>query len=227
MDVTEAIAEIRALARPGGIEGLARYGVRPHSEVVGTTLTDLRALAGRIGRDHDLALALWDAGVHEGRLLAALVADPSRVDEALMERWAAGFDSWDVCDVVCGNLFDRTPFAHATALEWSRRDPEFVKRAGFAMMATLAVHDKAARDSAFTPFLRAAERASDDGRNFVKKAVSWAVRQIGKRNAVLHARAVATARRIEARGTRPARWVARDALRELESGAVRRRLARE
>lgn len=216
VELEDALAEIRVLARPGGIEGMLRYGITPRTELVGTRLTDLRVLARRIGRDHDLALRLWDAGMHEARLLAALVADPLRVDEALMERWVAGFDSWDVCDVVCGNLFDRTPFAHAKALEWSARDEEFVKRAGFATMASLAVHDKGARDAAFTPFLRAVERESDDDRNFVKKGVNWALRQIGKRNPALRARAIRTAYRIHERGTRASRWVARDALRELE-----------
>ena len=226
VDVAEALAEIRALARPGGVEGMLRYGITPRTVLVGTRLTDLRVLARRIGRDHDLALRLWDAGMHEARLLAALVADPILVDEALMERWVAGFDSWDVCDVVCGNLFDRTSFAHAKALEWSARDEEFVKRAGFATMATLAVHDKGARDAAFTPFLRAVEREADDDRNFVKKGVNWALRQIGKRNPVLHQQALRTARRVDSRGTRAARWIARDAIRELESEAVARRLGR-
>ncbi len=221
MDLDQAITEIRALARPGGVEGLARYGISPTTEVVGTTLTDLRKLTRRIGRDHDLALALFDSRIHEGRLLATLVADPARVDPGLMERWVVTFDAWDVCDVVCGNLFDRTPFAHAKALEWSARDEEFVKRSGFAMMATLAVHDKAAKDSAFTPFLKAVEREADDGRKFVKKAANWALRQIGKRNPKLRERALATARRIQARGTRSARWIARDALRELEARASR------
>lgn len=216
MDVAEALSEIRALARPGGIEGMLRYGITPRTELLGTRLTDLRLLARRIGRDHDLALGLWEAGMHEARLLAALVADPARVDEALMERWVAGFDSWDVCDVVCGNLFDRTPIAHAKALEWSARDEEFVKRAGFATMASLAVHDKGARDAAFTPFLRAVQREADDDRNFVKKGASWALRQIGKRNPSLQARAIETAKRIGERGTRAARWISRDALRELE-----------
>ena len=226
MDVADALDAIRALARPGGVEAMARFGIRPSTPVVGTSLTDLRTLARRIGRDHRLAVLLWDSGVHEGRLLAALVADPARVDEALMERWVSGFDSWDVCDVVCGNLFDRTAFAHAKALEWSARGEEFVKRAGFATMASLAVHDRSAPDGAFEPFLRAIEREADDDRNFVKKAVSWALRQIGKRNGRLHGRALATARQVEGRGTRAARWIARDAIRELESDAVRERLAR-
>ncbi len=224
MDVAQALEEIRSLARPGGIDGLRRFGIRPETEIVGTTLTELRVLARRIKRDHALALNLWDAGVHEGRLLAVLVADPALTDEALADRWAASFDAWDVCDVACGNLFDRTPWAWAKALEWGGREPEFEKRAGFALMASLAVHDKRAKDPAFTPFLRAIERESDDDRNFVRKAVNWSLRQIGKRNPALNVRAIRVARRIESRGTHAARWIARDALRELESEAVRARL---
>ena len=223
MDVDEALAEVRRLARPGGIEGMARFGIRP-AHPLGVGVTDLRGLARRIRRNHALALELWDTGIHEARILATLLADPQQVTPELMDAWIEQFDAWDLCDQACGNLFVRTPWARDKALEWSRREPEFEKRAGFALMASLAVHDKRAKDTAFTRFLLAIERESDDDRNFVRKAVNWALRQIGKRNPVLNARAIEYARRIEARGTRASRWIARDALRELESEAVRKRL---
>jgi 3-methyladenine DNA glycosylase AlkD len=146
------------------------------------------------------------------------------VTEVQMERWAGAFDSWDLCDQVCANLFDRTPFAHAKALAWSERSEEFVKRAGFALMAALAVHDRRADDDAFRAFLPAIEREATDGRNFVRKAVNWALRQIGKRNRRLHREAVRVARRLAASEDRAARWVGRDAVRELESERTRPRL---
>jgi 3-methyladenine DNA glycosylase AlkD len=214
VELDEALRELRALARPGGVEGLARYGIRP-ARPLGVRVTDLRRLARRIRTDHALALALWDTGIHEARILASIVADPAVMTPELMDDWITGFDAWDVCDQACMNLFDRTPHAAAKALEWSRRAAEFEKRAGFALMAALAVHAKAMPDDEFAPFLEAIERESDDDRNFVKKAVNWALRQIGKRNPQLRERAIETAQGIAARGTRPARWIARDALREL------------
>jgi 3-methyladenine DNA glycosylase AlkD len=193
---------------------MARFGINVE-RAIGVSMIDLRALARRIGRDHDLALALWDTQVHEARILATVLADPKAVTPELMETWVAGFDSWDLCDQACGNLFSRTPFGPAKALEWSEREPEFEKRAGFVLMASLALKRIRLEDDAYAPFLAAIERESDDDRNFVRKAVNWALRQIGKRNAALHSQAVATARRIEARDTKAARWIARDALREL------------
>jgi 3-methyladenine DNA glycosylase AlkD len=162
--------------------------------------------------------------VHEARSLAALIDDPRQVTEEQMERWVADFDSWDVCDGCCGDLFDKTPFAHRKAVEWAGRDEEFVKRAGFALMAWLAVHDKKAPDEAFLAFLPVIARESGDGRNFVKKAVNWALRGIGKRNAALNAMAIQTAQEIQSMGSRPGRWIASDALRELTSDKVRERL---
>ena len=187
----------------------------------GSSVPHLRAMARRIGRDHGIAQELWDSGVHEARLLATMVDDPASVTKRQMESWARTFDSWDLVDGACSNLFRRTPHAWDKAVQWSERDEEYVKRAGFALMAALAVHDKDAPDERFTDLLPVIEREAGDQRNFVRKAVNWALRQIGKRNAALNLAAIDTAVRIHANGPRQARWVATDALRELRSERVR------
>ena len=202
---------------------MARFGIES-TTALGVSVPALRKLAREIGRDHELAAKLWSSGLHEARTLAALVDDPALVTEAQMEAWALALDSWDVCDACCSNLFDRTPFAFAKALAWSRRDEEFVKRAGFTLMATLAVHDKGAGDARFERFFPRIRAEAKDPRNFVKKAVNWALRQIGKRNAALHARAIAEAQIIAAMDAPSARWIATNALRELTSDAVRGRI---
>ena len=219
------LERLEALARPGGREGMARFGINPH-RALGVRIPDLRRLAREIGTDHSLALSLWRTNVHDARIIASMVDDPAKVTERQMEAWAGDFDSWDLCDQCCGNLFDRTPFAHGKALEWSGRDEEFVKRAGFALMAWAAVHDRTADDRVFLEFLPIVEREADDDRNFVRKAVNWSLRQIGKRNRRLHRAAVAVARRLtKRRESRSARWIGADALRELESEAVLSRLS--
>jgi 3-methyladenine DNA glycosylase AlkD len=202
---------------------MGRFGIDTRN-ALGVTVTELRGLARRIGRDHDLAAALWQSEIHEARLLATMVDEPSSVTEAQMERWVSDLTSWDLCDQLCGNLFDRTPYAFDKALGWSRRDEEFVKRAGFALMATSAVHRKDVSDARFEVFLPAISAQATDDRNYVKKAVSWALRQIGKRSPSLNRKAIATAREIERIDARASRWIARDVLRELESPAVRDRL---
>jgi len=216
------------LAARGSAEnraGMARYGINVTC-AFGVSVTEIRRLAKVIGTDHGLALALWKTGNHEARLLAGMIDDPAAVDEAQLEKWASGFDSWDICDQTCANLFDRTDFARLKVVEWAAREEEFVKRAAFALIAALAVHDKRAPDEVFERFLPVIAAAADDERNFVKKAVNWALRNIGKRNQALNAAAVACAQKIAARGTRSARWIAADALRELTSVKVRQRLAR-
>jgi 3-methyladenine DNA glycosylase AlkD len=220
------VAELRAQADPATVAGRARFGIGPEGGL-GVSIPVLRRMGKRIGRDHALAEALWAAGLHEARILASLVADPAHLSRRQMEAWARQFDSWAVCDQVCSNLFDRTPGAAALALAWSRRPEEFVKRAGFVMMATLAVHDKTAADAAFRPMLAAVRREADDERNFVRKAVNWALRQIGKRSAALNRQAIAVARQVAAIDSKAARWVAADALRELESEPVQARLRRK
>ncbi len=219
----EIVAELESLADSANVAGMARYGINPEN-TLGVSIPRLRAMAKRIGRDHALARELWASGIHEARVLAGLVDDPARVTAAQLERWVKDFDSWDVCDGVCSNLFDRTPFAHEKAVAWSARPEEFVKRAGFVLMAALAVHDKKALDERFRKFLPLIEREAADERNFVKKAVNWALRQIGKRNRALNRDAIAAAKRIRKIDSRSARWIAADALRELESDAVRERL---
>jgi 3-methyladenine DNA glycosylase AlkD len=220
----EILDKLKAQANPANVEGMARYGINPQ-DTLGVPMPVLREMAREIKRDHPLSLQLWDSGLHEARILAGLIADPRQVDEALMERWVHDFDSWDVCDQVCSNLFDRTPFAYSKAAEWSSRQPEFVKRAGFVLMAALAVHDKKAPDSAFEPFFPLILREASDGRNFVKKAVNWALRGLGKRNRALNARAIETAGDLARMDSKAARWVAAEALRELTGESVQSRLA--
>ncbi len=223
MTLDEIVAELRSRANPDNVAGMARYGISPVG-TLGVSIPTIRALAKRAGRDHELAQQLWDTGIHEARILAAMVDEPAKVTRRQMDRWAADFDSWDVVDGCCGTLFDKTPHAYAKAMQWSASRREYVKRAGFVLMTQLAVHDKRAPDEAMLQFLPVIVRESGDERNFVKKAVNWALRQIGKRNRRLNLAAIATAREILALDTRAGRWIARDALRELTSDAVKRRL---
>jgi len=205
---------------------MARYGIRTDHALGGSSLYFLRAMAKGLGKDHALALALWSTDVHEARLLATLVEDPQEVTEEQMEAWVADFDSWDICDQCTSNVFSYTSRGWTKAVEWSSREEEFVKRAGFALMAALAVHDKKAENDRFDPFLSVIERESYDDRNYVRKAVNWALRNIGKRNLALNASAVACAERIRAKGTKAGRWISSDALRELRSEAVQKRLVK-
>ena len=209
--------------KPENIEGMARFGIVAR-KAYGVPTLALRKLAREIGKDHALAQRLWASGIHDARGLAALIDDPAEVTEDQMESWVADFDNWAVCDGVCLHLFRRTPFAHGKAIEWTARDEEFVKRAGFALMACLAVHDKRAGDRQFERFLPIIEREATDDRNFVRKAVNWALRQIGKRNLGLNRKAIERAERIRALDSRAARWIAADALRELRGDAVQKRL---
>jgi 3-methyladenine DNA glycosylase AlkD len=220
----QVVRELKSLADPSQLHGMARFGINTRNALGGIGLPQLRGLAKQFGRDHDLALALWDTGLLEARLLAGMLDEPEKVTEEQMEVWAAGFESWDLVDGVCGDLFDKTPFAYRKAVEWCGRDEEFVKRAGFAMIARMAVHDKEAPDRVFGAFLPLIEREAGDRRNFVRKAVNWALREIGKRSRALNAIAVDTALRIQEGGPRSGRWVASDALRELRSDGVQGRL---
>jgi 3-methyladenine DNA glycosylase AlkD len=215
---------LKAQANPGNVAGMARFGINPQN-TLGVSIPALRTLAKEIGRNHKLAQGLWATRLHEGRILAGMIDDPKLVTEAQMEAWVKDFDSWDVCDQVCSNLFDKTRFAHRKALQWSARAEEFVKRAGFVLMATLAVHDKTAKDTAFLAFLPPIRTGATDERNFVKKAVNWALRQIGKRNHALNRVAIRTANELEVSDSKAARWIATDALRELTSRHVQARLA--
>jgi 3-methyladenine DNA glycosylase AlkD len=219
MTYDEILRELKAHANSANVAGMARFGINPHG-TLGLSMPFLRQTAKRIGVDHDLAQRLWGSGIHEARILAALVDDPAQVTPAQMERWIKDFDSWDVCDQVCGNLFDRTRYARRKAAAWARKTPEFQRRAGFALMAALAWHDQTAKDELFLSYLPVIERYAFDDRNFVKKAVNWALRNIGKRSRGLNKAATACARRIARQDSRAARWIAADALRELTNPKV-------
>ncbi len=218
----EVIAMLRAQSDAKNVEGMRRFGIQTE-KALGLRKPQLEAIAKKIGKDHSLALQLWDSKIHEARHIATMIDVPKLVTEDQMESWVSGFNSWDICDDCCGSLFDKTSFAYRKALEWSERREEFVKRAGFALMAELAVHDKAAGDERFLQFLPAIQRESVDERNFVKKAVNWALRQIGKRNRTLNLRAIKTAEEVALIDSRSARWIAADALRELRSEKVQSR----
>jgi len=217
------IAHLRSLGSDRNRAGMSRYGISV-ANAFGISVPELRRLAKLIGRDHALALDLWSTGYHEAQLLAAFVDEPALVGAEQMERWVLDLDSWDTCDQVCTDLFDRTSFAYDKAVEWTGREEEFVKRAGFALMAGLAVHDKAAPNEVFTPFLQIVAREADDERNFVKKAANWALRNIGKRNLALNAAAQDVAAQLKLMESRSARWIGSDALRELASEKVQARL---
>ena len=208
---------LRSMESPENRSGMGRFGINVEN-ALGIKVTDLRKLARRVEKNHELALELWTSGIHEARILATIIDRPGEVTEEQMEGWAADFDSWDMVDQACNNLFRKTTFAHKKVVEWSEREEEFVKRAGFALIASLAVHDKEADDRVFEKYLRLVEREAKDERNFVKKAVNWALRGIGKRNQVLRCKAIETAERIREQGTKNARWIANDALRELSKG---------
>lgn len=224
MTVDFLVEELRKRGSPKAREGMSRFGIQT-GKAFGVSIPQIRVLAKKIGTNHELAQQLWVSEIHETRILASMVDDPARVSEEQMEKWAIEFDSWDVVDGCCGNLFDKTKFAVRKAHEWSKRREEYVKRAGFVLMAELAVHDKKAADKTFLDFLPLIVREASDERNFVKKAVNWALRQIGKRNTTLNAAAIKTCAKIRDLDSGSAKWVAADALRELTSASVKKKLA--
>ena len=224
MQYNEIIQKIKSLANPKNVEGMARFGINP-ANTYGVSIPVLRKMAKEIGKDHELAMELWASGIHEARLLACFIDRPDMVTEEQMEGWVKDFDSWDVCDQCCSNLFDRTPVAYQKVVAWCEREEEFVRRAGFVLMACLAVHDKKADDRAFIKFLPLLKKYATDERNFVKKAVNWALRQIGKRNLNLNEMAVKTAGEIKQIDSKSARWIASDAIRELTGEKVQGKLA--
>lgn len=221
MNYQRIIKKLKAQANPGNVVGMARFGINPNN-TLGVSIPVLRKMAKEIGKNHSLALELWDSGIHEARILAGFIEEPAMVTKKQMESWVKDFDSWDVCDQVCSNLFDKNPFAYVKAVEWSKEKREFVKRAGYVLMACLAGHDKKADDSKFMKFFPVIVEGAIDERNFVKKAVNWALRQLGKRSHRLNKEAVKTAKRIQLVSSKSAAWIASDALREfkLKSGAV-------
>jgi 3-methyladenine DNA glycosylase AlkD len=223
MDAESIVERLKVLANPGALDGMSRYGIAT-DHALGVSMPQLRDLAKAIGRDHVLALSLWGTGIHDARILASLVESAAAVTEEQMENWVTAFDSWDLCDQCVMNLFARTSCAERKAHEWSTRPEEFVKRAGFVIMARLASTERTAVDAVFERFLAAIERESTDERNYVKKGVNWALREVGARNAVLNASACDLASRLSASASPAARWIGRDALKELQARASTGRL---
>jgi 3-methyladenine DNA glycosylase AlkD len=221
--VQQILERLKAQARPDQVEGMARYGMTAQGRL-GVSVPNLRKLAKEVGQDHSLALALWKTGIPEARIVAAMIADPQELTGEQMEDWVKDLNSWDVCDQVCMNLFEKTPLAWPKILAWAEREEEFVKRAAFALIACLAWHDKQAQDEQFIALLPVLKRGSTDERNYVKKAVNWALRNVGKRNPRLNRAAIAAAQEIRQMDSRAARWIASNAIRELESQAVQKRL---
>ncbi|HKQ18264.1 MAG TPA: DNA alkylation repair protein [Candidatus Eisenbacteria bacterium] len=222
--VKEALSWLAQKSTKRDRENLARFGIAA-DRAFGVSMANIQALAKRMGRSHDVALALWETEWYEARMLTSFVDEPDRVTAAQMERWCRDFDNWAICDTLCFHLFDRTPHAWSKVAAWSAKREEFVKRAAFALLASLALHDKTAPDDRFKRCLPLIERAAVDDRNFVKKGVSWALRLVGRRNAALNAAAVAVARRLSKSPEGAARWVGKEALRELEGPVVKRKLA--
>lgn len=224
--VEEVIGELKAKANPENVEGMAKFGMSAVKRL-GVSVPDMRKLAKEIGKDHQLALDLWKTGIPEARIVAGMIGDPEKLTEKQMDSWAKEFDSWDVCDQVCMNLFDKSPLAMKKIHDWSEREEEFVKRAAYALIACLAWHDKEAEDEQFIGLFPVISRGATDDRNFVKKSVNWALRHIGKRNPNLNRAAIRAAREIRAIDSKPARWIGSYAIRELESDAVQKRLEKK
>jgi len=220
----DVVEKLKSLSNPEAIEGMARFGITPE-RTYGVSIPNLRKMAKEIGKDHNLARELWKSNIRETRILACMIDEPNKVTEEQMDDWVKEFDYWEICDQCCMNLFEKTEFAYQKAAEWSSREEEFVKRAGFVLMARLAVSDKKAADEKFIKFFPIIKREATDGRNFVKKAVNWALRQIGKRNLSLNKKAIEVAKEIQKMDFRVAKWIATDAIRELTSEAVQKRLA--
>jgi len=216
------MAKLEKLAGSKDLKQIAHFGINTE-RALGISMPNIRKIAKEFKRDHGLAQLLWKSGINEARILAGLLDEPEKVTEKQMEEWVKDFNSWDVCDQVC-DLFERTKFAYDKAMEWGTRQEEFVKRAGFALIAGLTVQDKKASDSKFEKFFSLIKRETCDDRNFVKKAVNWALRNIGKRNLNLNKKAIEIAKEIQEIDCKTAKWIAADALRELKSKAVQERL---
>jgi 3-methyladenine DNA glycosylase AlkD len=214
MNSKKIISELKRHSSLKDREGMARFGINP-KYALGVRIPVLRSLAKKIGKDHELAQDLWKAKIHEVRILACMIDDPKIVTEKQLEEWVKEFNSWDLCDQCCSNLFVKIPFGWEKAKEWPKRKEEFVRRAGFALMAYLACHDKKAKDEDFVKFFPVIKKYSTDERNFVRKAVNWALRQIGKRNKNLNKKAIALAKEIQKIDSKTAKWIAGDAIREL------------
>jgi 3-methyladenine DNA glycosylase AlkD len=223
VSVEDVLKKLRARARADRLEGMTRYGMSAEQRL-GVSVPDMRKMAKEVGKNHTLALELWRTGIPEAKIVAAMIDEPEKVTEKQMEEWVKDIDSWDICDQVCMNLFEKTPFAWQKIIDWSDRKEEFVKRAAFALIACLAWHDKKTEDEKFIQLFPVIKRGATDERNFVKKAVNWALRNIGKRNPDLNKAALKAAKEIQRIDSKTARWIASNAIKELESEAVKRRL---
>ncbi len=223
MNYEDVMKRLESMGDPEAMKGMARYGINPKNNL-GISIYKLRSLAKEIGTDHALSLQLWDSGIHDARLLAIFIADPAKVTEEQMDLWAADFDSWDVCDQACTSLFDATPHAWKKISEWAERDEEFVKRAAFSIIAGLTVHDKDASNDQFEQLGSVIRKHAVDERNYVKKAVNWALRNIGKRNWALNTKMIQLAKELQTTKSKSARWIANDAIRELTGEKVKRKL---
>jgi 3-methyladenine DNA glycosylase AlkD len=224
--VRATLARLERLGSRKNREGMARYGL-VSKQAFGISVGTLRSMASELGADHRFALALWRTGWYEARMLAVFVDEPAKVTPAQMDRWCRDFDNWGICDTACFALFDQTPHAFRKIRQWAPRREEFVRRASFALLASVALHDKKSDDKQFIACVSLIKRAAEDDRNFVKKGVSWALRSVGSRNIALHRRAIALARKLATSKTTSARWIGNDALRDLERPLVARRLARK
>ena len=223
MNYNDILKQLKSMGDPKNIEGMGRFGIKTENNL-GNSVTTLRNYAKKIGKNHNLAVKLWQSGIRDARMVAACIEDPKTVSENQIDAWVKDFDSWDICDHCCGHLIDKTPFAYKKAKEWSKRKEEFQKRAGFALMAWLAVHDKNVNNSNFEEFLTIIKRESTDGRNYVRKAVNWALRNIGKRDSTMNKKAIEFSKEIQKIDSKTAKWIANDALRELTSEKVKNRL---
>lgn len=222
MDYEEVIARLKTEANPDNVAGMARYGIST-TNTLGISIYTLRKLAKEIKKDHELALILWDSGFHEARILASFIDEPEKVTEPQLEHWVKDFDSWDVVDQVSA-LISKTPFVIKKVHQWAESEEEFVKRTAFSLIAEISVHDKKMADDGFEQFFPIVRKAATDERNFVKKAVNWALRNIGKRNKALNRRAIEVAKEIQKIDSKSARWIAADALRELTGEKVQKRI---
>ena len=226
MEFEEIVEELESLSNMEEVEGMRRWGIDPQ-KTYAVRIPQLRRIAKKAGKNHELAQKLWEHGYRETRIIASIVEDPMLVSEKQMDDWAVGFDTWDICDQCCMNLFRKTPFAYKKIHEWSKREEEFVKRAAFTLIATLAVHDKKADNDKFEHLFLLIVKESTDSRNFVKKAVNWALRQIGKRNLNLNKKSIEIAEKINKIDSKSAKWIAKDALGELKSEKIQRKLKKD
>lgn len=224
--VDEVMEQLNSKAKIDQLQGMARFAI-VGDQRLGVSVPDMRKIAKDIGKDHQLALDLWETGVPEGMIVAGMIAEPEKLTEQQMENWVVDINSWDICDQVCMNLFEKTPLAEKKIYEWSLREEEFVKRASYALIACLAWHDKEASDEAFTQYFPVIVAGATDERNFVKKAVNWALRNIGKRNQALNKEAIEVAKEIQGIDSKSARWIASNAIRELENEKVQERLRKK